>query len=117
MNKAICARNAKILDLAADLIERNGWWQQYYYDPGSHLPKRDCAVCARGAINLAANDRTPDRLSDVGEDALRALERHLGISGEYPNSVADWNDKPARTAEEVVAALRGAAAAERERAR
>lgn len=108
--------DADVLDGAADIIERNGWWRQYYYDPGSQLPMRDCAVCARGAINLAANGKNPNRLSDVGQDALRALERYLGISGEYPHSVADWNDKPGRTAEEVIAALRGAAAAERERA-
>lgn len=106
-----------VLDRAADIIERNGWWQNFYCDLGSSLPKRDCAVCARGAINLAANGRTPDRLSKVGEAALQALERYLGISGEYPDSVADWNDHPGRTAEEVVAALRGTAAAERERSR
>lgn len=108
--------NADVLDRAADLIERNGWWQNFYYDLGTDLPKRECAVCARGAINLAANGRTPDRLSDVGQNALSALERYLGISGDHPHSVADWNDAPERTAKEVIAALRGAAAAEREQA-
>lgn len=108
---------ADILDSAADIIERNGWWQGYYYDLGTDLPKRERPCCARGAINLAANGRTPDRLSDVGQDALGVLERFLGISGDHPNSVADWNDDAGRTAEQVVAALRSAAAAERERAR
>lgn len=105
--------DAEILDRAADLIARNGWWQGFYYDLGTDLPRRECALCTRGAINLAANGRAPDRLSDAAEDALRALERHLDISGEYPHSVADWNDNPERTVEQVVAALRGAAAAER----
>lgn len=109
---------ADVLDRAADIIERNGWWRKSYYDFGAvgSKPKCELACCARGAINLAANGRTPDRLSNLGEDALHALERYLGISGEHPDSVADWNDEPGRTVEEVIAALRGAAKAEREAA-
>lgn len=110
------AEDAAILDEAANIIERNGWWQHFYHDPGSHLPMIDCAVCARGAINLAANRRAPNRPTKKSNNALSALERYLGISGQSPNSVADWNDEPDRTAEQVIAALRGAARAEREAA-
>lgn len=107
---------ADILDAAANVIRENGWWQTFYYDLGADMPLRDRPCCARGAINLAANGRHPGRLSNAGQDALGALERYLNIGGEYPDSVADWNDAPDRTAEQVIAALEGAARAEREAA-
>lgn len=110
------AETAAILDRAADVIERNGLHKGSFCAMGPDLPKllSNRACCARGAINFAANGENPQQTSDAGELAHDALCRHLGISGNVDQSVADWNDAPDRTAEQVIAALRGAARAERE---
>lgn len=100
---------ATVLRGAADVIRRNGWHQDSYYDSGyPDLPKNECPVCARGAINIAANG-LPDLTSDVTDAADDAMHQYLGIDGQFPHSLADWNDAPERTADEVIAALEAAA--------
>jgi len=112
------AETAAILDRAADVIERNGLHKGSFCVMGQDLPKalRNRACCARGAINLAANGSNPHSLSTIGEEAHTALCTYLDINGNVDQSVADWNDDEERTAADVIAALRGAAQAERERA-
>lgn len=107
---------ADVLDEAANIIRRNGHHKGSFCDPNAKAPHRDRACCAYGAVNLAANQRTPQKLSDIGDLAHDALCAHIGISGMEGDSLADWNDAAERTAAEVIAALEGAAAAERERA-
>lgn len=112
------AETAAVLDRAADIVGRNGLHKGSFCAMGPDLPKMlsNRACCARGAINLAANGDNPQQISDVGEEAHTALCAYLGIADEEDGSVADWNDDENTTAEQVIAALRGAAQAEREAA-
>lgn len=100
---------ADTLDEAADIIERNGWTQGDYHRPDGSKPPRDWPVDTTGALNLALGADTPSHDIQPDSSAEVALMRYLGI--EY---VPGWNDAEGRTVEEVIAALRGAAAAERE---
>lgn len=104
------AETADILDRAADVIERNGWYQDFYFDLGTDLPPTECPVCLLGAISIAMGNRSP-KTEVFGSPAEIAMERYLGVV-----AVADWNDDANRTVAEVLAALRGAAQAEREAA-
>jgi hypothetical protein len=105
------AKTAAVLDRAADIIERNGHCKGFYYDASVDLSPAECPVCPLGALALAMGATNPKTDRAFGSPAEIALERYLDIV-----SVADWNDAPDRTPAEVIAALRGAAQAEREAA-
>ena len=83
-----------LLQEAVDEIERHGWLQGHLEGPGG-----EC--CATEAINRAA--RRHNCGSYTAFDKLREL-----ISGE---SVAQWNDHPQQTRENVLQTLRMAAEA------
>lgn len=84
---------AAILTAAADLLEKQGWFQGGPYDPDAATPERppsDCPLCVLGAIAVAAG-LPPDIWIEwpLGSDdkrddflrAVRAAERlaaHLG---------------------------------------
>jgi len=112
------AETAAILDKAADVIERNGWYQGSYFNEVAGRAPADCPVCTYGAIHIAAfGEPTPvleTEESAMGEAnrAVNVLRKYLGIT----SVGAVWNDASDRTAEQVITALRGAAQAERERA-
>lgn len=101
----VSAQVAADLRAAADVLERDGWIR------GSLHKLASCGGghCALGAIHVATGV-----VDDWGEeaqtayqraaDAERLLTRHLNI-GPLPA----WNDRPGRTADEVIAALRDAA--------
>lgn len=116
------AETADILDRAAEVIERNGWHQGDYFNrdqEGAGINPADCAVCTRGAINIVATGGNPVNDYDVnGVAAAEALDLFLWdtFEAEGRYGIAPWNDAPERTAAEVIAVLREAAAAERERA-
>lgn len=90
-----------ILATAADILEADGWCQGVARDQaGRH--------CALGAIGTAAHKdganlltREAFELQDAATDMLQA---HLEVDW-----VHEWNDKPGRTKDEVVQALRAAA--------
>ncbi len=88
------------LRAAADVLERAGWCQGR-----SHIHIEDEHEsadhwCAIGALREVVQDRsTPTRYGE----AYRAFMVTL------PCSPAVWNDRPGRTAEEVITALRAAA--------
>ena len=86
------AEVADIFDGAADLIERHGWCKGVAKDERGRL-------CAIGALHDAA------MLTHCafGFMAEGQLEEELG------RSVAEWNDEPVRTVQEVLDALRAAA--------
>ena len=103
---------AKTLEAAADTLQARGFHQGMFtaneYD-------ENAPVCAWGAINAALGydpagmwERAPgsgaDHAPALSVAAMTALNCHLGTSAIH------WNDEPGRTADEVVAALRGAAA-------
>lgn len=85
---------ADILRRAADIIEENGWIQ------GTLVDDETGAVCAIGAIQQACRQiDTPTYWS-----ARNALGQYVD------DGVSIWNDDEDRTKEEVLAALREAAA-------
>lgn len=106
------AQIAAVLLEAANIVER-GWCQEWYakdeagYDIGDRfdddeyvaLEQDACRWCAVGAITKAAgrNDVIGDRATAVVSDLINS---HL----------PSWNDTPGRTASEVAAKLREAAA-------
>jgi len=91
----------KVLLDAADIIERRGW-HRGSYESGYG------AVCALGAINIAANGAAL-KFGPSSNDAVVRMTHYLVQTG-YEDGVHSWNDQPGRTKEEVVAALRAAAA-------
>lgn len=111
---------AETLDKAADLLEK-GWFQgSYCSDPTD--PNPSC-VCVVGAVLLASGYGlcTAEHIEKI--PAILALTKHLGFTralgakqsldpGE--TSIVAWNDDPARTKQEVVDAVRNAAASLRE---
>lgn len=113
-------KTADVLDRAANIIERNGWYQGSYFDryalDGERSPN-DCPVCTLGALNVALGALNPSHDVDLNGPAEMALRRYLNLDdSDGADSLADWNDRRCRTAEQVVAALRAAAQAEREAA-
>ena len=107
------AETAAILEEAANVIRRNGWCQGAYFVPEANKAREDCRVCAVGAINVALHKDAPVVLPSQVDTwrIAEAVEYHLGLE-----DLVDWNDNPDRTAEQVIAALEGAARAEREAA-
>jgi hypothetical protein len=131
-------KTSELLDGAADVIERKGWVQKDYWNnetdsEGAPLDPRDCPVCPRGAIAVAAgrhpmwkiqNDRQAACGDLVGAEradweaidvAEMALVQYIG--GTNPEGVENWADDEARTLPQILFALRAAARAEREAGR
>lgn len=92
-----------VLKRAAVEVQRRGHWKGEYRGPHGE-------VCALGAIELAVVE-----LSDAGRgygqwrtlhaEAMHRFGKFLGST----MHITAWNDTPARTAAEVVAALESAA--------
>lgn len=91
----------RVLDRAADLIEKRGWMK--------HAMKYEGRICALQAIRLAARREAPLFLFGVSELTLEARYR-MTRHGTNGTSIPYWNDYPDRTKEEVVNALRHSAA-------
>lgn len=114
---------AQILRDAADVIERNGWWQGDLYDTRAEVAGKDpkgCPVCLLGAINIAVYDspkwdETPSNLgvlAQCADQAIIAAVDHLidlYAGTDMEPILPDWNDAPSRTQDEVTAFLRAAA--------
>ena len=98
----------KILNAAADLLDRPGAWCQEAYardaDGYSTHPLADKAVswCPIGAITRVAEE------SDV-QDYHEAQARLTTTVQRRHQNISHWNDDPNRTQSEVVAMLRRAA--------
>ena len=86
---------SRLLLRAAALIEERGWCQGAYFS-GERL-------CAMGALHMASGGRIGDAFTAVGSVAIERLWKKL------PTVIPDWNDRPGRTKEEVVAKLRAVA--------
>ena len=108
---------AEVLDAAADRIERDGWYRgDFFADPPPFFNVDDIAriliatpkpCCVSGA--LIAETGYYETSFDSAAETL--LMQHLGLR--WIDELPRWNDAPGRTKEEVVAALRAAAAKER----
>jgi hypothetical protein len=85
----VTAQVAADLRAAADVLRRDGWMQGDVINQAGHS-------CALGALAVVSEDRE--------HAAYRAFRDYLG------GPIGSWNDKPGRTADEVIAALEAAAA-------
>ena len=97
----------RLLLQAAALIE------QYGHCKG-HIEDESGAICLNGALFASKRAvRRPLFSGDSLDRAKAALYRHLGLvkesTGRWRETMR-WNDAKMRTGEEVIAALRGAAA-------
>jgi len=108
-----------VLDGAADTIRHDGWHQGFFHASGTSR------VCAVGGMNVTCGRYAYDWEHDDTRRAMASLVKHLGLrvgSDEDRDgdalvlAIGRWNDADNRTAEDVIAALEGAARAERERA-
>ncbi|MFI0031308.1 hypothetical protein ACH4M8_18650 [Streptomyces albidoflavus] len=108
---------ADLLERAAAHIDRVGWAQGDWYEETPDLQPKDSPVCADGALTVAAYGeprgagvhRKPDEFA-LHSAAVTVLIRHIG------EGLIDWNDAEDRTKEQVVGAMRAAAAEQREQA-
>lgn len=81
---------------AADIIEERGWCQGNWKNGQGQL-------CILAALETATTERgRPNSL----RPAIVAVKARIGIAN---GSLAQWNDSPFRTKDEVLAALRSAA--------
>lgn len=101
-----------LLKRAAAIITERGWYQGHYIDDQGQC------VCPLGALHIAYAEalglRNPAR--HVGSwpegsrpDPLQEAVNGLQDSISTRDWVADWNDAPGRTKEDVLSALRAAA--------
>jgi hypothetical protein len=95
-----------VLNRAADIIQERGWVQGGAGWFVESLPA-DAPLCAQGALRAACHEATDDHREwyrlyfDVTKPIVAA---HVGEP-----IVFSWNDKPGRTAGEVIEALRACA--------
>ncbi|GAA2092469.1 DUF6197 family protein [Actinomadura alba] len=117
-------RTADLLDKAADVLTERGWHRGGWLPLGRDVDVNTCNVCVLAAINVAAGAspwRDFEEENTDTFDAAIALAEHLGHEPmEDHEDIAEvignqWNDDQTRTAEDVITALREAAAAERGR--
>lgn len=116
-------RAAVLLERAAHIIARNGWFCGEYW-PGATAREPSgkatrytdgCPCCPLGALAIAAGfDQAKHASRALDRSELHAAVRVLAetVGGELGDSweiVAAWNDHATRTATEVIAALRTAA--------
>ena len=106
--KAPSVKEKKIVDFvlhfAADLIEERG------LQKGSYIG-RD-GLCILGAINVVISGNARDVQMDKSRESVDRMCAYLDKKlRRAPGSaiIQNWNDAPARTKEEVVAAMREAA--------
>jgi hypothetical protein len=116
------AEVAAVLDGAADVIVRNGWYQGGYFAPVQDVERKDCRVCLVGSIGVVVAEEPQQwRYAAVGRAALAAVGQYLGFEEDWDpenldytlERVSGWNDDETTNDTLVVAVLRAAAAAER----
>jgi hypothetical protein len=109
---------ADVLDRAAAHIEKVGWLQGDLYDDYT-VPRKqltECRVCAMGALNVALHG-TPIFPLDLQPHEMTSHEIADIVRRRIDDvELADWNDAPQRSQDEVTALLRKTAAELREEA-
>lgn len=98
-SRRLLTPDTKALLDAADYMEKHGHCKGSYRR--TRHPESMPTVCAFGAILMATDD------GDTRSQAAQRLAAFVGATEDH--GVPDWNDAPERTADEVIAALRGAA--------
>lgn len=97
---------------AWEIIEQNGWCQRSAAKDSRGLnvdlrSEEAVCFCAVGAI-LRKHDKNSAAATDIGKVATKvATPLQMSKTGfSFNDAVADWNDAPGRTKEEVVALLK-----------
>lgn len=83
---------------AAQVLRENGWCQNI-----AQIGSRRCVQAAIGCVIPSPIEGT---MSVAFHEANHKLAHYLGLPGDITHM---WNDQPCRTAEQVIAALEGAA--------
>lgn len=116
-------KTSEVLDLAADEVQRHGWVQ----GPGgwwgpNHPDRAGLGYCVEGALMGAMGcDWGQTEIEELATcPAYQAMVAYVGADQCVEFDGADpslwiWNDSAPQSAEEVVIALRAAAAVERTR--
>lgn len=115
---------APVFARAAEVIKTNGHVKGRFYEPlhvdgtnaSPQRPSEECPVCAVGALRVAAGYDPDNGLGLESWQAIRFLSPRVysnTTDADPVERIADWNDAPERTADEVVAALLDAAEAAR----
>jgi hypothetical protein len=124
---------SEALDSAANIILRDGWHKNGYYkekegwratfDAADQDGRKDAPCCQAGAIARAIwgtawktpsmSPTIPDPVAVTHARAEMYMRRYVRRNFGVMSPIA-WNDEGAANADEVVAALRGAAADARE---
>lgn len=91
---------ADVLNKAADLIERDGWCQKHFRGENGEHCLTDALMRAAGCF---PGDSFGTKAVSYGK-AYDVLTRRV-----RRKNLVFWNDKPGRTKDEVVVALRAAA--------
>lgn len=97
----------KVFARAADVLATNGHHKGDFHDMAQAVRGRrpqECAVCAYGALNIAAGGE-PDQINGVSALAAMALADYLAIPA-TPAAIGAWNDDDDRTPEQVEKAFR-----------
>ncbi len=96
-----------ILLRAADIVRERGLAKHRLEDDFGH-------VCIHGAIRIAACGHS-NGSGGIGPKEIESCQalcdylRQTGVENVYGYGAAEWNNEPGRTADEVIAALEGAA--------
>ena len=114
MNKELTPE--KILESAADVIRKRGLYKVRNFDRSK--PVDESPVCVNGAMDVVCygvpyyplNIGERDDLRDLRTEAALMFSKYLAFRGHTSHPcIISWNDDPARTAEEAIAALLDAA--------
>lgn len=115
---------AETLYQAAEYLDRHGWIQKRHYE---RFDAATPPACALGALAIVSYGYPyDDPFCDTFTDDAQVNSWHRFVTAEFalvtflglkylndpalPGSVQDWNDEASRTAAEVIASLRTAAA-------
>lgn len=100
---------ADILDAAADLLQSKGWQKGAFSNATD--PREATAFCALGAIravtgySMAAHEYVESSGGDYAfyrEKYMYAMQASVALAAKVGDNVPGWNDRPGRTAEEVI---------------
>lgn len=85
---------------AADILERRGHCKAILEDGNGR-------VCAFGALNLADHGASDHGKNNMGyPEVLRTAVLVQAHIGDYSHCLAEWNNQPERTKQEVIDAFR-----------
>lgn len=94
-----------IFTRAADRIRRDGWARR----PECCSPKADAPVCMTGALVREQAGGIHHLWAGGDVMTILAIVLQRDLKGRYRNRLNAWNDRPERTAEDVITVLEGAA--------